>query len=88
MSVPTHVVYVSVYTYAGMCIHVTMHAYMCERAMCVFHSVNNIGVFSAEKTVGLFWLNAAETWIDISSDTADRVSLILLYIQQCFISSQ
>ena len=42
--------------------------------MCVFHSMNNIGVFSADKTVGLFWLNAAETWIDISSTTAGQVS--------------
>ena len=28
---------------------------------------------SASKSVGLLWLNAAETWIDISSSTADKV---------------
>jgi len=29
---------------------------------------------SEKRTLGLFWLNTAETWIDISSNTADRVS--------------
>jgi len=28
---------------------------------------------SEKSTVGIFWLNTAETWIDISSNTADRV---------------
>jgi len=31
-------------------------------------------VDSEERTLGVFWLNTAETWIDISSNTADRVS--------------
>ena len=53
-------------------VYVCVHT--CVRAMCVFHSMSNIGVFSADKTVGLFWLNAAETWIDISSATAGQVS--------------
>ena len=30
--------------------------------------------YSEKKTVGIFWHNAAETWIDISSNTADKVS--------------
>jgi len=39
--------------------------------------------------VGLFWLNTAETWIDISSNTADRVSqsiaqlTLLLLLHYC-----
>ena len=49
-------------------------AFMPCGCMCVFHSLINIGIFSADKTVGLFWLNAAETWIDISSATAGQVS--------------
>jgi len=28
---------------------------------------------SEKRTLGIFWLNTAETWIDISSNTADRV---------------
>ena len=28
---------------------------------------------SAAKTVGVFWLNSAETWIDITSATAGQV---------------
>lgn len=30
-------------------------------------------VFSVNKTVGVFWLNAAETWIDISTEDAKKV---------------
>ena len=26
--------------------------------------------------MGIFWHNAAETWIDISSNTADKVSML------------
>ena len=33
-----------------------------------------ITLFHSEKrTVGVFWQNAAETWIDISSNVADKV---------------
>uniref|UniRef100_A0A8C7J6J6 Neutral alpha-glucosidase AB n=1 Tax=Oncorhynchus kisutch TaxID=8019 RepID=A0A8C7J6J6_ONCKI len=28
---------------------------------------------SAQRTMGIFWLNAAETWVDISSNTAGKV---------------
>jgi len=28
---------------------------------------------SEKRTLGIFWLNTAETWVDISSNTADRV---------------
>lgn len=32
--------------------------------------------FSDQRTVGIFWHNAAETWIDISSTIADRVGYL------------
>ena len=37
-----------------------------------FHNVLNF-FFSWSKTVGVFWLNAAETWVDISNAAADKV---------------
>ena len=33
-------------------------------------------VHSANKTVGVFWLNAAETWIDISIEDGKKVEVI------------
>ena len=33
-------------------------------------------VHSMNKTVGVFWLNAAETWIDISIENAKKVMVI------------
>ena len=41
----------------------------CVYMSCVIYLV----LFSPDKTVGLFWMNAAETWIDISSATAGQV---------------
>ncbi len=32
------------------------------------------GTFSWSKTIGVFWHNAAETWIDVTSSTANQVS--------------
>lgn len=33
-----------------------------------------VSVFSSwSKTVGVFWLNAAETWVDIANSAADKV---------------
>ena len=29
--------------------------------------------YSWSKTVGVFWLNAAETWVDIANSAADKV---------------
>ena len=39
----------------------------------VFSQRGSYGIFSEKRTVGIFWHNAAETWIDISSNTADKV---------------
>ena len=36
--------------------------------------------FSMNKTVGVFWLNAAETWIDISTEDAKKVEFNLLLL--------
>ena len=33
--------------------------------------------FSVSRTVGVFWLNVAETWIDIDSGSAKRVIIII-----------
>lgn len=35
----------------------------------------HVYIYSEKKTVGVFWHNAAETWIDIASNTADKVLL-------------
>ena len=34
----------------------------------------DVRFFSTKRSVGFFWLNAAETWIDIASTVADKVS--------------
>ena len=39
---------------------------------------------SEKRTVGMFWHNAAETWIDISSNTADKVGESPLWLQDMF----
>ena len=31
-------------------------------------------VYSAARTVGVFWMNAAESWVDISSSNARKVT--------------
>ena len=36
--------------------------------------------FSEKNTIGLFWLNAAETWVDIGSNIADKVSFWGLFL--------
>lgn len=38
-------------------------------------STHLVYIYSEKKTVGVFWHNAAETWIDIASNTADKVLL-------------
>ncbi|XP_038066335.1 neutral alpha-glucosidase AB-like isoform X2 [Patiria miniata] len=40
--------------------------------MALYGSVPYMLAHNSERTVGLLWLNAAETWIDISSNTADK----------------
>jgi alpha 1,3-glucosidase len=40
---------------------------------CATFQINNSLRSSAKRTVGVLWLNAAETWVDIRSSTADKV---------------
>uniref|UniRef100_A0A8C3CCD9 Glucosidase II alpha subunit n=1 Tax=Cairina moschata TaxID=8855 RepID=A0A8C3CCD9_CAIMO len=40
--------------------------------MALYGSVPLLLAHSARSTLGLFWLNAAETWVDISSNTAGK----------------
>ena len=51
-------------------------------------------IYSAARTVGVFWVNAAETWVDISSSNArkvtsessnDNIVFCALYLQYNFI---
>lgn len=41
--------------------------------MALYGSVPVMVAHSAQRTTGIFWLNAAETWVDISSNTAGKV---------------
>lgn len=47
-----------------------------HRCVYYFYQLDNFMLVfcSADKTVGVFWLNAAETWVDISSAVAGQVS--------------
>lgn len=38
---------------------------------------------SEKSTVGIYWNNAAETWIDIRSTTADKVIRQRSYSERC-----
>lgn len=49
------------------CAHTSVH--VCSE----HHSSFGVCSLSASKTVGIFWLNSAETWIDITSATAGQV---------------
>lgn len=46
--------------------------YELDSRMALYGSVPLMMAHNADRTVGLFWLNAAETWIDITSNTADK----------------
>ncbi|XP_030855177.1 neutral alpha-glucosidase AB isoform X2 [Strongylocentrotus purpuratus] len=46
--------------------------YDLDKRMALYGSVPFMQAHNKERTVGLFWLNAAETYIDISSNTADK----------------
>lgn len=42
--------------------------------MALYGSVPVLLAHSSHRDLGIFWLNAAETWVDISSNTAGKVS--------------
>lgn len=41
--------------------------------MALYGSVPVMLAHNTQRTMGIFWLNAAETWVDISSNTAGKV---------------
>lgn len=43
--------------------------------MALYGSVPVLLAHSPHRDLGIFWLNAAETWVDISSNTAGKVSV-------------
>ncbi|KAE8285848.1 Neutral alpha-glucosidase AB [Larimichthys crocea] len=51
--------------------------------MALYGSVPVMLAHSAQRTTGIFWLNAAETWVDISSNTAGKTVFgkMLDYVQ-------
>lgn len=50
-----------------------VYKYELYNPMALYGSVPLIVAHSAQRTTGIFWLNAAETWVDISSNTAGKV---------------
>lgn len=50
-----------------------VYKYELYNPMALYGSVPLIVAHSAQRTSGIFWLNAAETWVDISSNTAGKV---------------
>lgn len=45
--------------------------------MALYGAVPVMLAHNAQRTMGIFWLNAAETWVDISSNTAGKVKSVL-----------
>lgn len=41
--------------------------------MALYGSVPVLLAHNAQRTLGIFWLNAAETWVDVTSNTAGKV---------------
>ncbi|XP_051976059.1 neutral alpha-glucosidase AB isoform X4 [Xyrauchen texanus] len=50
------------------------HRYELHNPMALYGSVPVLISHCTERTMGIFWLNAAETWVDISSNTAGKDS--------------
>lgn len=48
--------------------------------MALYGSVPLIVAHNPQRTTGIFWLNAAETWVDISSNTAGKVGPLLYFL--------
>ncbi|XP_061756153.1 neutral alpha-glucosidase AB isoform X2 [Nerophis ophidion] len=57
--------------------------YELENQMALYGSVPVMLAHNAQRTTGIFWLNAAETWVDISSNTAGKTVFgkMLDYVQ-------
>lgn len=46
--------------------------------MALYGSIPYLIAHNNKQTLGLLWLNAAETWVDIHSSTADKVIIFFL----------
>nr|XP_057919713.1 neutral alpha-glucosidase AB isoform X2 [Doryrhamphus excisus] len=57
--------------------------YELHNPMALYGSVPVMLAHNAQRTTGIFWLNAAETWVDISSNTAGKTVFgkMLDYVQ-------
>uniref|UniRef100_A0A674MHA5 Neutral alpha-glucosidase AB n=1 Tax=Takifugu rubripes TaxID=31033 RepID=A0A674MHA5_TAKRU len=53
-----------------------VYKYELYSPMALYGSVPLIVAHNTERTTGIFWLNAAETWVDISSNTAGKVHYV------------
>lgn len=50
--------------------------------MSIYGSIPYLIAHNKETTLGLLWLNAAETWVDIHSSTADKVGYFFLLVKK------
>lgn len=57
-----------------------VYKYELYNPMALYGSVPLIVAHSAQRTSGIFWLNAAETWVDISSNTAGKVGPLYICV--------
>lgn len=46
--------------------------------MALYGAVPVLLAHNTKRTTGIFWLNAAETWVDISSNTAGKVQFLFM----------
>lgn len=47
--------------------------YELNNPMALYGSIPYLHAKNAERSLAMLWLNAAETWVDIKSSTADKV---------------
>lgn len=50
-----------------------VYKYELYTPMALYGAVPVLLAHNTQRTTGIFWLNAAETWVDISSNTAGKV---------------
>lgn len=60
-----------------------VYKYELYSPMALYGSVPLMVAHNTDRTTGIFWLNAAETWVDISSNTAGKVRPFFLSISIC-----
>jgi alpha 1,3-glucosidase len=68
-----YVVFVSSYTDPYRLYNLDVFEYELNNPMALYGSIPYVIAHNPLRTVGLLWLNAAETWVDVNSSTADKV---------------